>query len=105
MHIALVIDALQNAGTPRYHGSLAFVTALQLLPPRQRAAIVLRDVMGFPACEAARVLGTAEESVTSALKLGAHVLTLFGTQISAMTRFDVGILPRFELPGSLALSR
>ena len=48
--------------------SLAFITALQLLPPRQRAAIVLRDVLGFPASEAARVLGTTEESVTSALK-------------------------------------
>ena len=48
--------------------SLAFVTALQLLSPRQRAAVVLRDVLGFPASEAARVLGTTEESVTSALK-------------------------------------
>lgn len=48
--------------------SLAFVTALQLLPPRQRAAIILRDVLGFPASEAARILDTSQESVTSALK-------------------------------------
>jgi RNA polymerase sigma-70 factor (ECF subfamily) len=48
--------------------SLAFVTALQLLPPRQRAAIILRDVLGFRAREAAAVLDTSEESVTSALK-------------------------------------
>ena len=48
--------------------SLAFITALQLLPPRQRAAIILRDVLGFHASEAARILGTSEESVTSALK-------------------------------------
>jgi RNA polymerase sigma-70 factor (TIGR02960 family) len=48
--------------------SLAFVTALQLLPPRQRAAIILRDVLGFPAREAARILGISEESLTSALK-------------------------------------
>ena len=48
--------------------SLAFITALQLLPPRQRAALILRDVLGFHAAEAARILGTSEESVTSALK-------------------------------------
>jgi RNA polymerase sigma-70 factor (TIGR02960 family) len=48
--------------------SLAFITALQLLPPRQRAAVVLRDVLGFHAREAARMLDTSEESVTSALK-------------------------------------
>ena len=48
--------------------SLAFITALQLLPPRQRAAIILRDVLGFHASEAARILHTSEESVTSALK-------------------------------------
>ena len=48
--------------------SLAFVTALQLLPPRQRAAVILRDVLGFHAREAAEVLDASEESVTSALK-------------------------------------
>jgi RNA polymerase sigma-70 factor (TIGR02960 family) len=48
--------------------SLAFITALQLLPPRQRAALILRDVLGFPAREAARILDTSQESVTSALK-------------------------------------
>src|SRR5262249_28824734 len=48
--------------------SLAFITALQLLPPRQRAAVLLRDVLGFRASEAARILGVSQESVTSALK-------------------------------------
>lgn len=48
--------------------SLAFVTAMQLLPPRQRAVLILRDVLGYRASEAAQMLGSSEESVTSALK-------------------------------------
>ena len=48
--------------------SLAVITALQLLPPRQRAVLVLRDVLGFHASETAEMLGSTLESVTSALK-------------------------------------
>lgn len=70
-----LIDGIAD-GTPgpeaRYEAreavSLAFVTAMQLLPPRQRAVLILRDVLGYRASETAQMLGSSEESVTSALK-------------------------------------
>ncbi len=85
---------------------LAFVTALQALPPKQRAALLLVELVGSSAAEAAETLQTSVPALNSALQRARATLTkptelaplddahraLFDRYVEAFERYDVDAL-------------
>jgi RNA polymerase sigma-70 factor (ECF subfamily) len=88
---------------------LAFIAAMQDLQPRQRAVLILRDVLRWKAEEVAQLLGTSTDAVNSALRRASATmdqadldaapaqpreldLELLGRYVEAFERYDVGAL-------------
>ncbi len=66
-HAPATLETAEAAGQDREDLRLGFVALVQSLPPRQRAALVLRDVLGWSAEETARILETTVPAVKNAL--------------------------------------
>jgi RNA polymerase sigma-70 factor (ECF subfamily) len=96
---------------------LAFVAALQVLPPGQRATLIMREVLGFSAREVAEALGTTVASVNSALQRARRALgerlpeqsqqvtlrALGERELEAIVRAYMDAMERGDVPAVVAM--
>jgi RNA polymerase sigma-70 factor (TIGR02960 family) len=81
---------------------LAFVVALQELSPRERAAVVLKDVLGYRAAETAELLDATEASVNSALQRAREKLDRLSREHRALDAPPAGSAAERDLVGRFA---
>jgi RNA polymerase sigma-70 factor (ECF subfamily) len=94
-HLQPYPDRLLEDLVARETVELAFITAIQLLPPKQRAVLILRDVLGWSAKEVAEAIEDSVGAVTSALQRARSGLEGARRPVPAPSEGDRALVKRF----------
>jgi RNA polymerase sigma-70 factor (ECF subfamily) len=94
-HLQPYPDRLLDDLVTRETVELAFIIAIQLLPPKQRAVLILRDVLSWSAKETAEALGDSIAAVTSALQRARTTMSGTDRRVSAPDVREGALVKRF----------